>query len=474
MTPRNRSKQKSEEINTSSVTEGHLQDDGNETFGSVMVTFFTNTYHKSMPEQTYSVPLSVLPEGLSNLVQSVLDAPEQKFDFLYKEEFIGTSLMRFLRHRKISFEELLNIEYTPALQAKEGSLLPHDDWVSSVRAPYLNNADILLTGAYDHCVRLWEGENCLALGAFHQECVKEVALSPLPVTNDIISKLPSSSNSIKAYPNARKRNRNSAEGESFMCVSCSKDGTIASWVYQPEVSALQLLGSITAHTDGVDSVHVSPDGRFVASASWDTAVKLFEWSELLSGDHPVHTKKSPLITFTDHTRPVTCCRFSEAQGSARLLSAGLDGNIACLDVETATLQYKCAGDHPINGISIKPTSSGGSDLVMAAFTDNRARLYDSRTNGNAVKTFSGHRQWLYATCWIWNRAEGDNEGNLFATASEDACVRVYDLRSTSVPLLTLDTLHTDGVLDVTYVGNSLVASCGKDNKTKSFSVTKEL
>lgn len=474
MSAKNRSKKKTEGEAPSAPTPGEMQGEGKDTIGNVIVTFFTHTYHKSMPEQTYSVPLNVLPEGLSSLVQTVLDVPEQNFDFLYKDEFIGTSLMRFLRHRKISFEELLNIEYTPALQAKEGSLLPHDDWVSSVRAPYLNNADILLTGAYDHCVRLWEGENCLALGTFHQECVKEVALSPLPVTSDITSHLPSASSSSKSYSTARKRSRSSVAGESFMCVSCSKDGSIASWVYQPEASALQLLGSITAHTDGVDSVHVSPDGRFVASASWDNTVKVFEWTELLSGDHPVHTKKSPLITFTDHTRPVTCCRFSEAQGSARLLSGGLDGNISCLDVESATLQYKFMGDHPINGLSVKPTSSSGSDLVMAAFTDNRARLYDSRVHGKEVKTFSGHRQWLYAACWVWNKSEADNEGNLFVTASEDACVRVYDLRSTSAPLLTLDTLHTDGVLDVTYVGNSLVASCGKDNKTKSFSVSKEL
>lgn len=473
MSQKNSSKKRVETSSGSTAIAG-LQDETKDTIGNVMVTFFTNTYNKYMPEQAYSVPLNVLPEGLSSVVQSVLDVPDQKFDFLYKDEFIGVSLMQFLRRRDISFEELLNIEYTPALQAKEGSLLPHDDWVSSVRAPYLNKAEILLTGAYDHCIRLWEGENCLALGTFHQECVKEVALSPLPVTSEIISRLHSSSASSSRDGNRRKRLRSSAAGESFMCVSCSKDGSIASWVFQPEVSALQLLGSITAHTDGVDSIHVSSDGRFVASASWDATVKLFEWNQILDGDHPLHTKKAPLFTFTDHTRPVTCCRFSEAQGSAKLFSAGLDGNIACLDIEMGVLKFKLMGDHPINGITVKPTSSGGSDLVIAACTDNRARLYDTRESGKIIKTFSGHRQWLYAASWIWEKTEGESVGNLFATASEDACVRVFDLRSTAVPLLTLDTLHTDGVLDVTYVGNGHVASCGKDNKVKSFLVNKEL
>lgn len=432
--------------------------------GNVLVTFFTTTYSKSMPEQTYSVPLNVLPEGLSSLVKSVLGVSEQNFDFLYKDEFIGTSLIRFLRRRSISFEELLNIEYTPALQSKEGSLLPHDDWVSSVRAPYLGNADVLLTGAYDHCVRVWEGENCLALGSFHKECVKEVSLSSFRPTNDMLTK-------STVEGRGRKRNRNAAVGESFICVSGSKDGSIASWVFNSETSELQLLGSITAHTDGVDSVHVSPDGRFVGTASWDCTVKVFEWEQLLTGDNASQTQKPPLVTFTDHTRPVLCSRFSEANGSSQLFSAGLDGKIKCLNVETSELQYQFAGDHPINGLSIKPVS-GASDLVIAGFTDNRARLFDSRQK-EPIKTFSGHRQWLYAVSWIWHKNEGET-GNLFSTASEDGCVRIYDLRSTSSALLTLDTLHTDGVLDVTYVGNSLVASCGKDNKTKSFSVTKEI
>lgn len=447
--------------------------------GNVMVSFFTTTFPHHMPEQAYSVPLNVLPEGLCMLVQSILMVKEeQKFDFLYKDEFIGTSLARFLRRRGISFEEMLHIEYTPALQAKEGSLLPHDDWVSSVRAPYLGNADVLLTGAYDHCVRVWEGENCLALGSFHRECVKEVALSPLLPTNEILA---STSNEDKTEKNERGRKRARVNGsgsqlESFMCVSGSKDGSIASWVFNPAASQLQLLGSITAHADGVDSVHVSPDGKLVASASWDSTVKIFSWDQLLSGDHPTMSKKAPIVAFNDHTRPVLCCRFSEANGSTQLYTTGLDGTIKCLSLESSMeLQYQFVADHPINGLSIKPCGgSSTTDLVLAACTDNRARLFDSRKK-DAAHTFSGHRQWLYAASWVWNKQEGDaTNGSLFATASEDACIRVFDLRSTSAPLLTLDTLHTDGVLDITYVGNSLMASCGKDNKTKSFSVTKEI
>lgn len=436
-----------------------LQDKRDAAAGSAMVTFFTTTYSSPMPEQTYSVPLDVLPDGLNKLLQSVLGVEGQQFDFLFNDEYIGTTLQRFLRRRGISYEELLNIEYTPALQAKEGSLLPHDDWVASVRAPYLGNAELLLTGAYDHCVRLWDGENCVALGTYHREAVKEVSLHPVAPSSSIASK------------SSRKRIR--AEGD-FLFASASKDGSIAAWQFDSSRSEMKLLGSVQAHMDSIDSLHISPvDGRLVATASWDATVKLFSWEQMMDGD-TLPSKKSPIVTFTDHSRPVLSCRFSEAQGGAQLFSAGLDGHIKCLAVETAQMNAQFKGDHPIQSISVKPATSD-ADLVLAACTDNRARLYDTRQR-DVIKTFSGHRQWLYGVAWLWNRVEGDashSGGSLFATSSEDATVRVYDLRCTNTALLTLDAMHTDGVLDVTYVGQSVIASGGKDNKTKSFSLMKD-
>ncbi|KAK7197808.1 WD repeat protein [Novymonas esmeraldas] len=436
--------------------------------GNAMVTFFTTTYARAMPEQSFSVPLNVLPDGLNQLVQSVLGVDGQNFDFLHKDEYIGTTLHRFLQRRGISYEELLNIEYTPALQAKEGSLLPHDDWVSSVRAPYRGNAELLLTGAYDHCVRLWDGESCIALGSFHREAVKEVALHPAAV--------PVAAGTVAGAKTGRKRTR--IDGD-FLFASASKDGSVAAWRLDSANSRMQLLGSIQAHTDGVDSVAIAPgEGTLVATASWDATVKVFSWEQMLDGD-TVPSKKAPLVTFTDHSRPVLCTRFSAAHGAARLYSAGLDGHVKCLDTDAAQLHSQLKGDHPINAIAVKPAGNGAAaDLLLSACTDNRARLFDTRQK-SVVKTFSGPRQWLYSAAWLWDAEGGEAEhsggggGGLFAIASEDATVRVYDLRCTNTALLTLDAMHTDGVLDVTYVGQSIIASCGKDNKTKSFALGKD-
>ncbi|CCW65803.1 unnamed protein product [Phytomonas sp. EM1] len=433
--------------------------------GSALVTFFTTTFSKSAPEQTFSIPLNVLPDGLNQLLKSLLEVEEQNFDFIYNDEYIGTSLSRFLRRRGISHEQLLNIEYTPALQAKEGTLLPHDDWVSSVRAPYCGNAEMLLTSSYDHCVRVWDGDNCVALGSFHKECVKEVCV------HSIVD-----SSAATRSGETRKRNRAAAASSDFLFVSVSKDGSLASWRYNDASGQVQLVGSVHAHTDGIDSVHVLPvEGSLVVTASWDATVKVFNWHQQLQSGDVLPSKKAPVLTFTDHTRPVLACRFSEScyRGTVRLHSAGLDGIIKTLDVEAAEMVQQYKGDHPINGLAVKP-GGADSDLILAACTDNRARLYDTRGK-HVIKTFSGARQWLYAATWLWRREEADTSAttNLFATSSEDGTVRVYDLRSTSTALLTLDTPHTDGVLDVGYAGGSTIVSCGKDNRTRSFVVAKE-
>ncbi|AAZ10976.1 NLE (NUC135) domain/WD domain, G-beta repeat, putative [Trypanosoma equiperdum] len=430
--------------------------------GHVMVTFFTDSYAKAMPEESYAVPLNVLPEGLNVLVQSVLSVNDQVFDFLYNGEYITTTLQKFLSRRGVSTEELVNVEYTPALQAKESSHLPHDDWVSSVRVPFVGHSELLLTGSYDRCIRLWDADDCVAIGAHHDECVKEVVVHPMK---------PRSTATNTTRDSVKKRARSSLL-EDFYCVSCSKDGRAAAWVFNATASKFQLLSSVKAHTDAIESIDISPGaGKYVATASWDCTVKVFEWSQVVDGATEPSAKE-PLVSFTDHTRPALSCRFSAAKGAALLYSSGLDGTLKCMDVETAVLQKQYIGDHPVQGLAVRTVGGGGGgDLIIAACTDNRARLYDTRVGEStgSVKVFSGHKQWLYAASWLWRPDEGEvNGGNFFATASEDSTVRLWDLRCGTNALLTLDTSHTDGVLDVTYSGNGEIVSCGKDNSTKSF------
>jgi len=445
--------------------------------GSVLVTFFTSTCELHMPsQQTYNIPVTITTEGLQRLVDSVLES-NVPFDFLINDEFITTTLERFLRRRAMNFEQVLSIEYTPAMQAEEGSKVPHDDWVSSVRAPVAGNPTVLITAAYDHCVRLWSNEECIAIGYQHTEAVKEIALHPDTQFTPLHSAGKATS-SGKQHGNAKRKKDSDVPSMRF--VSAGKDGRLCAWEYaappageEPSSTSLQCIGVVQPHVGAADTVDVSSDGSLVASGSWDTSVKVFRWESVLDAT-TAPDKKAPQLSLTDHARGVLSTRFSASRGTSVLYSSGLDGAIKSWDLEEGQLMSTLTGDHSVHSLSVLPNGSTG-DLVLAGCTDNRVRLYDSR-QAAVVKTFAGHRQWVYGVSWLWRRDDtiaNASAGSLFTSASEDATVRVWDLRSTSSALVTLDSLHTDGVLDVTYVGNSEIASGGKDNRTKTFSLRKE-
>lgn len=421
---------------------------------SVPVMFYTTTFHTHMPEQVLTIPVTVLPQGLNEIVNTMLSLdPPVPFDFLVKDEYVTTTLDRFMRRRGITGEETLQLEYTPAMQAKEGNKLPHDDWVSSVRAPVCGQSSLLLTGAYDRCVRLWNGEECLAVGSGHTEAVKEIALHP---------------HRVEATEAKVGKKRQHASVGSFTFASGSKDGSVIAWHYDDATMTIKAIGGVKQHLGSVDTVDISPDGALLATGSWDKTVKVFSWDSVVDTAIAAE-KKAPLAAFSDHARSVLSVRWSPNQANV-LYSTGLDGCVKTWDAERAQLMGTLAGEHAAQSLHAKPSDSKSADFLLTGGSDNRVRLYDTRQKAVA-KTFTGHRQWVYGVTWLWRDDEaGAASNNCFATCSEDATVRVWDLRCLSAALITQDHLHTDGVLDVTYCGQNEIASGGKDNKTKTFTI----
>jgi len=432
--------------------------------GSVMATFYTTTCPHAMPEQAYSIPVDATVDSLNQLVQSVLSLDASStFDFLIDDDYITTTLAMFIRRRGVGFEKLFNIEYTPALQAQDGSKLPHDDWVSSVRAPVYGNAEFVVTGAFDHCVRVWQGDDCLGIGAAHKEAVMEVAVHHIENTPTV--ETTAAARGAKGRLSGTKRKHRESDGGALptvVFVSGSKDGSVAVWDYNGG-SQIVARRCFKPHVGSVDSIDVSPNGRLVATGSWDLTAKVFDWDAMSTSTAEPTSDPAPLVSFSDHARAVRCVRFYNSSES--LLSAGLDGNIKLWDVSKAELAQTLAGEHSIMSLAV---STGG--LILACNTDNRIRLYDPRHSKPIVKTFAGHRQWCYAAAWQTRREEADSASLIFASASEDATVRLWDLRCTSTSLRTLDRLHTDGVLDISYAGEQHFVSGGKDNKLRTFTV----
>jgi ribosome biogenesis protein YTM1 len=409
------------------------------------------------------VPAATLPEGLNALLNTELGLrPPLPFDFLLADEFIATSLEKVLRRRGVSAEQVLRIEYAPAMRAQEGSKLPHDDWASCVRAPVAGNSKLLVTAAYDRCVRVWSGEACVSLGTSHLDAVKRVAVVPASVQ----------AAAVRASGQRRQRDVPVEGLPAFDLASTSKDGCLKLWNF--DGAQLSVVASTEAHIDSVDALAVDEAGRLVCTGSWDKTVKVFAWADVLAAGvtsgHQRGAAVAPLLSFTDHARPVTALAFGAVNGSKTLYSTGLDGCVKVWDVEAGALSTTLPADHAAQCVHARPNEHGAADMIVTGHTDGRLRLHDPRARG-VVQVWSGHRQWVYGCSWLWRADDTTPAARpLLATASEDATVRIWDMRSKSGALLTFDKLHNDGVLDVTYAGGCEVASCGKDNRTKTVQV----
>ncbi len=175
--------------------------------------------------------------------------------------------------------------------------------------------------------------------------------------------------------------------------SASADKTVRIW----DTSSGQTLRICKGHTDVVFSVAWSPDGKYLASASYDKTVRVWDPN---SG----HT----LLTYIGHTSLVTSVAWSSE--SKRLASGSWDKTV---------------------------------------------RVWDA-SNGQTLLTYSGHTDWVYSVAW-------SPDGKRLASASYDKTVRVWDT-SSGQTLLTY-TGHTSDVWSVAWSPNGKRLASGSDDKT---------
>jgi WD40 repeat protein len=115
---------------------------------------------------------------------------------------------------------------------------------------------------------------------------------------------------------------------------------------------------LRGHSDGVTSVAFSPDGKRLASGSYDGTVKLWDLS-LLPHDLTTLRYAAP-VTLRGHTDCVQCVTF--APDGKRLASAASDYTVRLWRVDSA---------HPYEVAALR----GHSDKVHAvAFSRNGTRL----------------------------------------------------------------------------------------------------
>ncbi|GAB7336883.1 hypothetical protein MBLNU13_g00804t2 [Cladosporium sp. NU13] len=219
--------------------------------------------------------------------------------------------------------------------------------------------------------------------------------------------------------------------------SCSWDSTVRLW----DAGTGAALHTLKGHSSRVIAVTFSCDGRRLASCSYDNTVRLWDADT-----------GAALHTLEGHSWKVNAVTFSP--DGRRLASCSGDRTVRLWDADTGAALHTLEGhSHVVNAVTFSPD---GRRLASCSW-DNTVRLWDADT-GAALHTLEGHRSGVTAVTF-------SPDGRRLASCSWDSTVGLWD-PSTGAALHTLKG-HSSGVTAVTFSPDGRrLASCSHDKTVR--------
>ena len=196
---------------------------------------------------------------------------------------------------------------------------------------------------------------------------------------------------------------------------------------------------LQAHTDAVQSVALSPNGKVIASASDDGTVKLWD----LTADNP-----NPIKEIKDQGGWVQAVVFLNDQ---QIITAGQDKQIKIIDIASGKILKTLSGHtNLIRSLAIAPAS----DLLVSGSYDNSVNLWQIST-GKLSRSLKGHQDKVLSVAI-------SPDGKQVVSASRDKTVKVWDAQ-TGEELKTLKG-HLEGFTSVLITPNGKQVISGSSDK----------
>jgi WD40 repeat protein len=223
--------------------------------------------------------------------------------------------------------------------------------------------------------------------------------------------------------------------------SASFDGTVRVWDAQTGREELALEG----HTGSVLGVSYSPDGRRIASASFDGTVRVWD----------AQTGREELA-LEGHAGSVSGVAFSP--DGRRVASASFDRTVRVWDAQTGREELALQGHTgSVSGVAFSPD---GRRVASASF-DRTVRVWDAQT-GREELALQGHTDYVSGVAF-------SPDGRRIASASFDGTVRLWDAQTGREELALQG--HAGSVLGVSFSPDGRrIASASSDDAVQVWDV----
>uniref|UniRef100_A0AAV2LTP4 Uncharacterized protein n=1 Tax=Knipowitschia caucasica TaxID=637954 RepID=A0AAV2LTP4_KNICA len=192
-------------------------------------------------------------------------------------------------------------------------------------------------------------------------------------------------------------------------VSSSQDGKVIIW----DGFTLNKENAISVPCTWVMACAYAPSGCAVACGGLDNKCCVYPLS--MDKNENLSAKKKAVAL---HTNYVSACAFTNSDN--QLLTSSGDGSCALWDVESGQLLQSFHG-HSGDVLSLDLAPSETGNTFVSGGCDKKANVWDMRSGQN-IQSFENHESDI-------NCVKYYPSGDAFASASDDATIRFYDLRA---------------------------------------------
>ncbi|WP_203791294.1 nSTAND1 domain-containing NTPase [Paractinoplanes rishiriensis] len=303
----------------------------------------------------------------------------------------------------------------------QATLTGHTAAVNAVA--YGPDGHTLLTGD-DRTVRLWDltrGQGEVLLDHEDNKVVSSVAFSAdgqtIAASGD--------NGRLELWDAITRTRRASIPTETLNALDISPDGSAVAgtgeftaqlWETRTGSSGATFLWDTgTVHNRSVTAIKFHPDGRTVATASWDGTVAL--WNTTARIEALWRTFSAPLVINAIAFRP----------DGHLLAAASSDNTVRLWDTKTGRLQTLYGHTGVVRAVAFHPSG----DILATAGDDHTARLWDI-ASGQLRTTFTGHSDDVKAIAF-------SPKGDTLATGGADHVIRIWPV-SAPTPASAMDKL----------------------------------